>query len=157
MLRPHAAAAVAPAGGGGAVGAHVADVDRLVQYDGVGEGVAQDLPAPLHVAAVDRYREVIVVVFVHVVVVWLTPPPNFLLCDILCFGGYVQKYLEKLTPLSIRRKNNIRVEERSDFSDPFFGKNSDFASCCRPCLSRKKIRVDAAQTSDLKDRTPPVW
>jgi hypothetical protein len=87
VLRPHAAAAVAPAGGEGAVGAHVADVDRLVQYDGVGEGVAQDLPAPLHVAAVDRYREVIVVVFVHVVVVWLTPPPNFLLCDILCFGG----------------------------------------------------------------------
>jgi hypothetical protein len=24
----------------------------------------------------------------------VTPPPNFLLCDILCFGGYVQKYLE---------------------------------------------------------------
>ena len=44
------------------------------------------------------------------------------------------------------RKNNIRVEERSDFSDPLFGKNSDFASCCRPCVSRKKIRVDTAAT-----------
>ena len=44
-------------------------------------------------------------------------------------------------PLGIMQKKNIWVGKRSEFSDPFFGKNSDFGSCCRPCLHRKKIWV----------------
>ncbi len=61
----------------------------------------------------------------------------------------------KHRPKAIGRKNNIRVEERSDFSDPFFGKNSDFASCFLSVLVQKKDL--SGQNTNIQPKTsdPP--